>query len=173
MRGKESEGAKVWGYGKEAYEKMLRLVLNPDYGDITDFDNGTDLVMTYGKKQGQKFPSTDLSAKRNASAVVKDDKECMKQFGMTRDEFLKSIPDLSKLYERKSTEDVAKILDAHLALANQELEETTVVDEDDVGTEKFGTPEVAETPAASKKKAKKVEEEDPVDAKIREITENN
>ena len=42
VRGEENEGVRIWGYGKEAYTSLLNLVLNPEYGDITDVDDGTD-----------------------------------------------------------------------------------------------------------------------------------
>jgi hypothetical protein len=38
VRGEEEKGTRVWGYGKTIYETLLGLVLNPDYGDITDID---------------------------------------------------------------------------------------------------------------------------------------
>ena len=44
VRGQEEEGVKVWGFGKRAYETLLSLVLNPEYGDITD-PSGRDLVI--------------------------------------------------------------------------------------------------------------------------------
>ena len=31
VRGEEAEGIRVWGYGKMAYEKLLTIVLDPDY----------------------------------------------------------------------------------------------------------------------------------------------
>ena len=40
VRGEEAQGIRVWGYGKMAYESLLELVLNPEYGDITDVDEG-------------------------------------------------------------------------------------------------------------------------------------
>ena len=43
VRGEETQGVRVWGFGKQVYEKLLNLVLNPEYGDITDPDSGTDL----------------------------------------------------------------------------------------------------------------------------------
>ena len=36
VRGLESEGVKVYGYGKTAYELLLGYILDPEYGDITD-----------------------------------------------------------------------------------------------------------------------------------------
>ena len=42
VRGEEDKGVRIWGYGKTAYVELLNLVLNPDYGDITDPESGTD-----------------------------------------------------------------------------------------------------------------------------------
>ena len=38
VRGQEDTGIRAWGYGITAYKKLLSLVLNPEYGDITDLD---------------------------------------------------------------------------------------------------------------------------------------
>ena len=38
VRGEEDKGVRIWGYGKQVYEQLLNLVLNPEYGDITDTD---------------------------------------------------------------------------------------------------------------------------------------
>ena len=50
VRGEEGEGVRLWGYGKMAYKELLNLVLNPEYGDITDVNEGTDLTIHYGKR---------------------------------------------------------------------------------------------------------------------------
>ena len=60
VRGEEDQGVRVWGYGKMAYEKLLTIVLDPDYGDITDPENGNDLKLMYGKLPGASFPRTDI-----------------------------------------------------------------------------------------------------------------
>ena len=72
VRSEEGEGVRLWGYSKTVYERLLNLVLNPDYGDITDPETGTDLVIEYGKKAGQMFPSTDVQPRRRASVLHKD-----------------------------------------------------------------------------------------------------
>ena len=59
MRGEEDKGVRLWGFGKTAYKELLNLVLNPDYGDITDVDQGTDLVINYGKPAGAQFSPDD------------------------------------------------------------------------------------------------------------------
>ena len=47
VRGEEQKGVRIWSYGKMAYETLLGLVLDPDYGDISDPETGTDIVLTY------------------------------------------------------------------------------------------------------------------------------
>ena len=64
VRGEENLGVRIWGYGKMAYENLLSLVLNPEYGDITDTEAGTDLTLTYGKPPGASFPQTKLVPRR-------------------------------------------------------------------------------------------------------------
>ena len=46
VRGEEEVGARMWGYGKTAYELLLGYILDPDYGDITDIESGTDITLT-------------------------------------------------------------------------------------------------------------------------------
>ena len=108
VRGEEHLGGRVWGFGKMAYEKLLALVLNPEYGDITDPEEGTDLVVNYGKPAGAQVPQTSITPRRRSSPLCEDGPEKCR-------ELLESIPDFSNLFERKSVEDVEKILDAYLS----------------------------------------------------------
>ena len=53
VRGEESEGVKFWGFGKTAYQELLSIINDPDYGDITDPKNGRDITLefkTFSKK---------------------------------------------------------------------------------------------------------------------------
>tara|TARA_Y100001938_G_C7931714_1_gene349678 strand:- start:46 stop:546 length:501 start_codon:yes stop_codon:yes gene_type:complete len=108
VRGEEMEGPKVWGYGKKVYETLLNLVLNPDYGDITDAETGTDLDLAYGKPAGASFPQTNITPKRKTTPVCIDasEDECEK--------LLAKIPELTSLFEQKSSEEVGVLLDEHL-----------------------------------------------------------
>ena len=109
IRGEEGEGTRIWGYSKTVYETLLSLVLNPEYGDITDLETGVDLDLQYGKPPGGQFPVTKLTPRRQSSSLCKDlsDERCK--------ELLDTIPDFSTLFERKTTDDVQKMLDEHLA----------------------------------------------------------
>jgi hypothetical protein len=109
VRGEEDKGIRIWGYGKTVYEQLLNLVLNPEYGDITDPESGTDIQLNYGKPAGASFPQTKLMPSRRTSAICPDisAQECS--------DLLEAIPDFGTLFEKKSSEDVQRMLDEYLA----------------------------------------------------------
>ena len=36
FRGEEDKGVQIWGFGKMVYQSLLNIMLDEDYGDITD-----------------------------------------------------------------------------------------------------------------------------------------
>ena len=120
VRGEEGEGVRVWGYGKLAYQKLLGIVLDPDYGDITDPEDGNDLKLLYGKAPGASFPTTDIRPRPRKSVLCDDaiggDERCA--------ELLETVPDIDTVFERKTTEEVQVLLDQHLSgeTGNNEVE---------------------------------------------------
>lgn len=107
VRGEEKEGVRIWGYGKTAYETLLNLVLNPDYGDITDLEEGTDLTVNYGKPAGASFPQTKIQPRRRTSALAETPEFVA--------ELISNIPEFEGLFDRKTTADVETLLDAYLS----------------------------------------------------------
>tara|TARA_Y100000592_G_scaffold19162_1_gene29304 strand:+ start:196 stop:954 length:759 start_codon:yes stop_codon:yes gene_type:complete len=110
VRGEENKGIRIWGFGKLAYQQLLELVLNPEYGDITDVDEGTDLVIKYGKMGGESFPKTTITPRRRTSPLCD---EAVGGSDRCR-ELLDNIPDFNGLFERKTPEEVGKMLDEWL-----------------------------------------------------------
>jgi hypothetical protein len=107
VRGEEEQGVRIWGFGKMVYEQLLNLVLNPEYGDITDSEVGTDLTLHYGKPAGAQFPQTKITPRRRPSPLCEESPEkCT--------EWLESIPSFDTLFERKTPEQVGVILDEYL-----------------------------------------------------------
>jgi hypothetical protein len=128
VRSEEDKGVRVWGYGKTAYENLLSLVLNPEYGDIADTEAGTDLTLTYGKPPGASFPVTKLVPRRRSSTLCTDftPEKCQ--------ELLESIPDFGELFSRKTVAEVQAMLDTFI---NAQAEDPETVSSE---TEKYGTP---------------------------------
>ena len=108
VRGEEDKGVRLWGFGKTAYKELLNLVLNPDYGDITDVDQGTDLVINYGKPPGAQFPQTTIVPRRKSSPLTESPD---KVAGM-----LDSIPNYDDVFEsaRKTPAEIQAMLDEYL-----------------------------------------------------------
>ena len=126
VRGSEKDGVKVWSYSKTVYEELLKTVLDPDYGDITDPENGFDLKVDKGKKNGARFSTMTVKPKPKSSHMCKGlgSQECK--------ELLDSIPDFSTLFTRMSPKEVQATLDKHLAEPD-----------DSIGLEKSGGVESA------------------------------
>lgn len=114
VRGEEDQGVKVWGFGKRAYETLVGLVMNPEYGDITDPETGTDLVVTYTKPAGASFPETKITPRRRSSALLEDSTAAA---GL-----LENIPDFDELFaaSRKTVTEVQDILDNFLNSDNSD-----------------------------------------------------
>jgi len=117
VRGEEHKGVRLWGYGKTAYEKLLGLVLNPEYGDITDPEAGTDLIIGYGKPAGASFPQTSITPRRKSTPLCDDEDRSR--------EMLDNIPEFEKVFTRKTPEEVGVMLDEYLS-SEEQTEESSL-----------------------------------------------
>jgi len=107
VRGEEESGTRLWGYGKMAYQELIQLVLNPDYGDITDVDGGTDLVINYGKPPGASFPVTKIHPRRRPSALAESKEDVQN--------FLDGIPSFKENFNVKSSTEIEEMLSNFLS----------------------------------------------------------
>jgi len=112
VRGEESEGVRLWAFGKTVYQALLNIMLDPDYGDITDVHEGHDVKVTCTKQPGKKFAMTDVMPRPKASALG-----TKKQI----QEWQTAIPELDDLYTLKSYEQLETIINNWL---NGDEEET-------------------------------------------------
>ena len=80
VRGKEMEGVKFWGFGKQVYQELLGFIADPDYGDISDPVSGRDITVEFKTKEqtGKDFPETSIRIKPNQTPVSTD-KEIIKK----------------------------------------------------------------------------------------------
>lgn len=109
VRGQETDGVKVWAYGKMAYETLLGYVLDADYGDITDPETGTDIVLNYTVPGTPgSFPKTALKPRRRPSVLCDDAiASC--------EELIESVPDIEAQFNRLSSEEIQAIMDEYLS----------------------------------------------------------
>ena len=73
VRGKESEGVKLWGFGKTVYTELLGFMADEDYGDITDPASGRDVSVEFTPAEGAgNYPKTTIRVKPNQSPASED-----------------------------------------------------------------------------------------------------
>ena len=121
VRGEEDKGVQLWGFGKLVYQKLLGIMLDEDYGDITDPKTGRDIKVICSKPPGQQWAKTEILP-RGRSTKLADTTTQAK-------EWLTNIPDIKGIFKTKSYDELSKIVNDWLNGEN----------EDDEGTEKFGS----------------------------------
>jgi hypothetical protein len=102
VRGEEDKGVQIWGFGKQVYQALLGIMLDEDYGDITDPESGRDVKVKCFKPQGKKFAETEVMPRGKASALSSN--------AATAKQWLESIPDVNKMFELKSYDELTKIV---------------------------------------------------------------
>lgn len=147
VRGEENEGVRVWGYGKTAYQDLIGYVLNPDYGDITDPEEGRDLTLLANKNPGQSYPITKITPRVKSTKLCASEQACK--------ELMETMPDFDNIHTRKTSAEVVAILDEYLSSDHSEEE----VEQNSTETVKFGAKPVA----------KNIKKSNPVDDAFAEL----
>jgi len=106
VRGEEDKGVRWWGFSRTTYQALLDVVLDPEYGDITDTEKGTDIRIDYGKKQGQSFPTTDVRPMRRTSALAETEEQV--------NTLLESLPNADDVFDRTTFEQCERVLNETL-----------------------------------------------------------
>jgi len=117
VRGEEEEGVKLWAFGKMVYQALLNVMLDPDYGDITDVYEGHDIKVTCTKPPGRQWSQTDVMPRPKSTPL--GTKAKIK-------EWQEDIPSLDDLYELKSYEQLETIINAWLAGDDNEDDTSTL-----------------------------------------------
>jgi len=107
VRGEEDKGVQIWAFGKTVYQALLGLMLDEDYGDITDPKTGRDIRVTCVKQPGRKWAMTEVRP-RGKQSLLNDEAE-------TASTWLQNIPDLDGIYQCKSYDELSKIVNDWLS----------------------------------------------------------
>lgn len=103
VRGQEDEGVKIWSFGKTVYQKLLSIMLDEDYGDITDPMGGRDIKVVCTKPPGKKYAMTDVMPRGKATKLSSNGKQAK--------EWLDNIPNVEDLYTLKSYDEITSTLE--------------------------------------------------------------
>jgi len=139
VRGEEDKGVQIWGFGKQVYQALLNLMLDVDYGDITDPKEGRDIKISISKGPGEEYAKTTVTPKPKVTKLSEDSKVAA--------EWLKSAPDVDALYTLKSYDELEKIIGDWLKTGGSE--NSSEGGSELVTDEKKSTPTAKSTKSAS------------------------
>ena len=116
VRGKESEGVKLWGFGKQVYTELLGFIADPDYGDITDVKAGRDVLVEFTPAEGVgQFPKTTIRVKPNQTAATEDTNVAEK--------IISGQKDIYDIFKKQSYDDLKAVLEEWLNPDGEEEKE--------------------------------------------------
>ena len=107
VRGEEDKGVRVWAFGKTVYQSLLNIMLDEDYGDITDVMEGRDIKVICTKAPGRQWATTEVRP-RGKTSRISDDASRAK-------EWTSSIPSMDDVYAMKTEAELEKIINDWLA----------------------------------------------------------
>ena len=114
VRGEESEGVRLWAFGKTVYQSLLNVMLGPDYGDITDIKEGHDIKVMCTKAPGMKWATTDVRPRPKSTPLgTADDVK----------NWTANLPNLDDFFQLESYEKLENIINNWLNDGTEEQEE--------------------------------------------------
>ena len=116
VRGEESEGVRLWQFGKEVYQEFLNMAADEEIGDYTDIAQGRDIKLTTVGPEvtGTPYNKTSIGPSLKTSPISKDKDEVNK--------FLEDQPDPMKIFKRYTFDEVKAGLQEFLSPETEENE---------------------------------------------------
>jgi len=152
VRGEEGEGVRFWGFGKTVYQEILGYIADPDYGDITDPNEGRDITVEVvsAEDSGTSYPVTTIRVKPKETPLATSKEET--------DKYLNSQKEITELYSELTYAELKNVLEGWLnpsgtsddeVSASAQTLSSTAKDEDEAPFDT--TPSKPATPAPAKK----------------------
>jgi hypothetical protein len=121
VRGEEGLGARLWEFNKTTYEKLLSIMADDDFGDVSDVTEGTDLtvegyndVIKIGKRD-VNYIAVNVTPKRLTSPISEDAQLVQK--------VLESQKEITEVYKKYSYDEIKKMLHDYINPQEQSTEE--------------------------------------------------
>jgi len=107
VRGEEDRGVQLWGFGKTVYQKLLSIMIDEDYGDITDPTSGRDIKVICTKQPGKMWATTEVLPRGRSTPLDKDSKQVK--------EWTSNLPNVDEIFSCKSYDELSKIINDWIA----------------------------------------------------------
>lgn len=128
VRGEEDKGVRFWGFGVQVYKQLLKLITDPEWGDITSLTEGNDIKIEFHKvskkigKDGKSFPETTITPLPRRTPVVDPSRRDLL-------EKVKEQTDILQIFPLKSYDELKEAVEKWLHPNASSGPETTVVGE--------------------------------------------
>jgi hypothetical protein len=108
VRGEEGEGIRFWGFGKTVYQEILGYIADPDYGDITDPEDGRDIVVEIvsAEDSGTSYPVTTIRVKPKETPLAETQDKITK--------FLNDQQNITDIYQELTYAELKSVLEGWL-----------------------------------------------------------
>jgi hypothetical protein len=107
VRGEEDKGVRLWSFGKTVYQDLLEIMLDGDFGDITDPKKGFDIKVSCEQQPGKQYADTKVRSRPNPS-VLSDDSQTTRLW-------LDSVPNVDEMFVPKDYDELKKIVDSWIS----------------------------------------------------------
>lgn len=131
VRGEEEKGVRFWGFGVQVYKQLLKLITDPEWGDITSLTEGNDIKIEFHKvskkigKDGKSFPETTITPLPRRTPVVDPSRRDLMDKIKEQTDILQIFP--LKTYDELK-EAVDKWLHPNATVVSSETDTTVVGD---------------------------------------------
>jgi len=112
VRGEEGLGVRLWEFNKTTYEKLLGIMADDDFGDVTDIASGTDLTIEgyndsikIGKRE-VTYIAVNVTPKRNISPLA-ENADLVKSY-------LENQKDILEIYKKYTYDEIKAMLKTYL-----------------------------------------------------------
>ena len=114
VRGEESEGVRLWQFGKEIYEAFLQMASDEEIGDFTDIMSGRDIKLnTVGPEStGTPYNRTTIGPSLKVTPLADDE--------ATINKFLEEQADPMKVFKPLSFDEMKEALQEWLSPEDEE-----------------------------------------------------
>jgi len=109
VRGEEDKGVRFWEFGKMVYTELLGVMMDEDYGDITDIAAGRDITVEVipAAETGKMYDTTTVRVKPIQTPLSTD--------GNAAEGYLDNQKDIKELFTKFSFDEMKDSLQKYLS----------------------------------------------------------
>lgn len=123
VRGQEEKGVLYYGFGQTIFTELLKIIDDPDYGDITDPRTGRDITIEYeAPTDKNKYGSTTIRVKPNTSPILSPEAGQTPE-GKALMESIRNMPSIADVFPPPTYEDLRGMLEKYLSVGAEQEEE--------------------------------------------------